>query len=162
MYGYYSHRYSIIWLSFVFAIIIQIIPFPEKLLLFRPSWLFLVMIYWILTFPSRINIFTGFSIGLITDMICGSTLGIHALSFSIIAYLVANQCYFFRNCVLWQQAILVIGLSCVMDVMVFWSEYCLMRVVFYPEHLWSSVINGILWPWLCSFMKKICHKCSIR
>ncbi|VFP83091.1 rod shape-determining protein MreD [Candidatus Erwinia haradaeae] len=162
MHDYYSHRYWIMWLSFLCTIMLQIIPCPEQFLLFRPSWLLLVMIYWILTFPSRINIGTGFIIGLIADLLYRSTLGIHALAFSMIAYLIAKKYYQFNSCLLWQQALLVIGLSWIMDVIIFLSEYFLIHVIFYPAHIWSSIINGILWPWIRSFMRKICHKFSIR
>ncbi|WP_157993539.1 rod shape-determining protein MreD [Candidatus Erwinia haradaeae] len=150
------------WLSFLVAIILQIIPYPENLLLFRPSWLLLVMINWVLIFPHQSNFSISFIIGLITDLMYGSTLGIHSLAFSIITYLVVCKNYQFNHYMLWQQALLIIGLSWIINIVVFLLEYFVIRGIFCPEYIFSSIINGILWPWLHLLMNKIFYKYSIR
>lgn len=152
----------VIGTSFIFALVLQTIPWPGLLDLLRPSWLLLVTCYWVLALPHRVNVGTALVLGLLWDLLIGSTLGIRGMMMSLIIYIIALNFLVIRNMALWQQAIIIGLLTILMQVLIFFGEYLIQDVVFNPLSLWAGTINCILWPWMFLLMRRIRRQWHVR
>ncbi|MFM2591029.1 rod shape-determining protein MreD [Vibrio sp. TBV020] len=148
--------------SFLVALTLQTIPWPGVLDMLRPSWLLLVTCYWVLALPHRVNVGTALILGLLWDLLLGSTLGIRGMMMSIVIYLIALNFLVIRNMALWQQAILIGLMSVALDVLIFGGEYLIQDVTFNPVTMWSGLINCILWPWMFLLMRRVRRHWHVR
>ena len=74
-------------ISFLVAFVLAVYPLPQTLRWARPEWVTLVLIYWVIALPHRVGLVTGFTVGLMLDLLEGALLGQNALSLSVVAYL---------------------------------------------------------------------------
>ncbi len=159
---YKSNGRWVIVLTCFIGLILQLMPWPEDIYMLKPSWLALILIYWIMALPHRVNVGTAFIFGLIWDLTLGSTLGVRSLALSLIAYLVAYKSQLLRNMELWLQAVIVMLLCFVMLAIIFVLEIFLHHVSFQWDIFWHSLVSGILWPWLFLLMRKVRRRFSVR
>ena len=152
----------VIGCSFLVALILQTIPWPGSLDLFRPSWLLLVTCYWVLALPHRVNVGSALILGLLWDLLIGSTLGIRGMMMAIVMYIIAMNFLVIRNMALWQQAMIIAALTVLFEVLIFFGEYLIQDVVFNPLSLWSALINCILWPWMILLMRRVRRHWHVR
>lgn len=76
-----------IYVSLLIALLCQLFPWVGQGIIFRPDFLLVVMLYWLLRAPNICNVGTAWLVGLLVDLATGSLLGQHALSFTLIAYI---------------------------------------------------------------------------
>lgn len=84
-----SPRYYSSWsmvLSFLCAFMLTIFPWPLGLRWLQPSWVLLVLMYWLIIAPYRLGVITAFLIGIFVDVLTGVPLGIHALIYTLLAF----------------------------------------------------------------------------
>jgi len=63
------------------AVIMQLTPVTGSWLVWKPNFLMLVMVAWILYFPEQYGIEFSVMVGIFADLIFGTTLGVHILLF---------------------------------------------------------------------------------
>ncbi len=76
-----------VYLSLLLALLCQLFPWVGQGVIFRPDFMLVVILYWLLRAPNLCNVGTAWVAGLLVDLATGSLLGQHALSFSIAAFI---------------------------------------------------------------------------
>ncbi len=148
-------RNSVIGLSIIIALMLQIMPMPIVVDPFRPDWVFLVIAYWSLALPNRVSVGVAFFNGLILDVLLGTTLGIHSLALSAVTYILAANYLRIRNYSVWQQAVIIGLLAAFYHLLVFWLLRLLTDLNFNFEFLWPVVTGTLFWPWIFLLLRKV-------
>ncbi len=142
------HGGWIIVSSLLLALVLYLLPLPAWITPYRPNWVALVLIYWCLALPDRVNVGIGWSLGLMLDVLSGTLLGQHALGLTVISFLAAKLHQRVRLFPPWQQALTVMMLLALDQLLVLWVNGILGR----PPHsglYWAPSLTGmLLWPWL--------------
>ena len=105
-----SNGVWVIVLSFFLAYLLAIVPFPDWAMNYRPEWVAMVLIYWVVALPYRVGIGSAWFAGLVLDILKGSVLGLNAVGLVIVAYVTLSLHLRFRMFSSLQQAGLVLVL----------------------------------------------------
>ncbi|MDX3775146.1 rod shape-determining protein MreD [Chromatiaceae bacterium AAb-1] len=149
-----THGLGFIYLSLFIALILTVMPLPQMVKLFRPDWVLLVLMYWTMALPARVNVGTAFVLGFLIDVLVGTVLGVNALAFSVVIFIVAVNHLKIRNFAIIQQALLVGLLMALYHLLLFWLSHFLTGVSFLPEYLWPVPIAMLVWPWLFWLLRR--------
>ncbi|MFT5755743.1 MAG: rod shape-determining protein MreD [Alteromonadaceae bacterium] len=152
----------IILLTLLMALIVSIIPMPISADVFRPDWVLVVLIYWCLALPSRVNVITAWVMGFLLDVLLGSTLGVHATAMALSIYIIAENYQKIRNFSIWQQSLIVGILAALYHLLVFWMQRLLTDVAFLPSYLYPVITSIVLWPWAFLLLRKMRRHFKIK
>lgn len=74
-------------LSFFLAFVLAVLPLPQGLAYWRPEFVTMVLVFWVLNAPGLVGIWFAFFIGLMLDVLFATPFGVHALVFSLVAWM---------------------------------------------------------------------------
>lgn len=144
-----------IFLTFVIALFLSILPLPQEIELFKPEWVALVLIYWVMAMPSRVGVLIGWSVGIVADVLYGTLFGIHAMSLALVAYLIQLLYHRLRLFARWKQAIniaVVIGIHMLLGLIL----RGFIQPIAYDFSYWFPVFTSlILWPWVFIVLRDV-------
>jgi rod shape-determining protein MreD len=140
--------------SIIVAFILQIMPMPVAIDLYRPDWLLLILCYWSMALPNRVGVGVAAICGVVIDILYGTALGVHSFAMAIPVYLVAANYQRFRNYSVVQQAVMIFVLATLYHMLVYWLQYWLTGIQFRFELLWPVVTSVFIWPWLFWLLRR--------
>lgn len=141
--------------SFIVALVLAIIPLPDWLDRFRPDWVGLAIIYWCMAIPHRVNVGTGWIMGLFLDAAQSTLLGQHALALAVVAFLAVRTHRRIRVLPLWQQTLGVFFFLSVNQLLIAWIN----GIMGYSPRGWwylAPALGGmIVWPWVYTILRAL-------
>ena len=148
--------YRVVVPIMLLALMLVMLPLPEWIQAFRPDWLTLVLIYWVLAMPERLGIVFAWIFGLLLDVTQGAILGQHAVSLVLVAFIVQLQYQRIRVFSLLQQALVVFALLMLKQLIILWVNGIVGQA---PENIihyfLPSVVGAVIWPWLFVVLRDI-------
>ncbi len=151
-------RKSLIYISLIAAVLINLMPFDKVILVLRPDFVALVLLYWNIYQPQQVGMSIAFVSGLFMDVIDISIMGQHAVAYCLITFfalLLHRRLRLFNAfqqipAVLW---ILLSGQAVAFLARVLAGTYIPEWYVFL-----SSVIGALCWPLLSFLLGSFCKQ----
>ncbi|QIT56444.1 rod shape-determining protein MreD [Aquisalimonas sp. 2447] len=152
----------IIFVSILVAYMLTVMPLPEWARLARPEWAALVLIYWCMAVPHRVGVVIAWLVGLGQDAVQSTLLGQHALAYALVAYLVLRLHQRIRVYPLPQQALIVLLLLLLINLIQAWISGLANQPVPGVAYWLPPLVGTLLWPWIFVIMRGVRRRFSVQ
>ena len=150
-------------ITLIAAFMLSMMSLPVWLETFRPDWVTLVLIYWVMAMPDSIGVTTAWVAGLMLDVSHGALLGQHALGLVLVIYVIHSQHQRLRVASLLQQALVIFVLLLVKQTLVLWVNGIMGHA---PGDIWlyfmQSLISALFWPWVYIILRDLRRKFAYK
>lgn len=141
----------VIIFTIVSAMIIMMVPVSDQFSTFRPEFVLIVLIYWVMALPFRVGVGSAWTVGILMDALMGSALGITALSYALVIFFTSRFHLQLRQYPTWQQSLIIAMLVLVVNII---------TVVMSPQvgnpYVWLSALSSmIVWPIIYVLLRNI-------
>ena len=121
---------------------------------YAPDWVTLVLIYWCMAAPQRVGVGAAWLVGLGLDLLTFGLVGSHALTKTVIAFLVGRVALRLRAYPVWQQAAFILILLVVETAILVGIEY-LVDGQLGGMVSWPALAVGVaVWPLLFWILRR--------
>lgn len=148
---------SFIFLSLLIALLFNLLPLQETLLLLRPDFVAITLLYWGINQPQRLGMSIAFITGLIMDVGNSSILGQHSLAYCLLIFFAMLLHRRLRLFSVFQQAPQIFWMLLFVQSVVFLSG--MLGGTYIPTwyYFFPSATGALFWP-IISFLLRISQK----
>jgi len=147
--------------TLIVALMLNMWPLPEWLEHARPEWVVLVLIYWALAMPEQIGVTVAWFVGLLLDVTQGAIIGQHAVGLVLVVFVINTQYQRIRVFSLAQQALVVLLLLLIKQVLVLWVSGMVGQAPDIGLYFLPALTGAILWPWLFVILRDLRRRFTI-
>lgn len=152
----------IIFITFVVALVLTMIPLPDWGEALRPEWVAMVTIYWCIALPHRVGVFIAWMVGLLLDVASGALLGQNAIAMALIAYLAIKLHLRIRLFPLWQQAMSILVLIALYQMLTLWIKGMIGATTQGWTYWLHSVSSMFFWPFVFLILRYLRRYYKVR
>lgn len=138
--------YPALPLSLALAFLLSMLPLPMALQVWRPDWVALILMFWVMHAPASAGLWTGLACGLMLDILLAVPLGLHALTLLVQLYFVQmtqrwTGVFSIRQTTMLVLILLLLGRALQYIVLQMLGEPPVLHGYFLP-----AVASALLWP----------------
>lgn len=147
-----AHTFFVVSVSFLIALLLEILPFSGWVVWIKPCWTALVLIFWVLVLPYHVGMGIAFLIGLCMDLLIGTLLGEHAAAFVAMAYFILRFHMRIRLQPLWRQSCIVFILLLLSQFFFSWVSGLLGGFRADGRFWLPALTSALIWPWVYTIL----------
>ncbi len=134
--------------TFLASYVLISFPISPQWRSYSPDWVTLVLIYWCMAAPQRVGVGAAWLVGLGLDLLTFGLVGSHALTKTVIAFLVGRVALRLRAYPVWQQTAFILVLLVIETAILVTIEY-LLGGYWGSMFSWKALAVGLaVWPLL--------------
>lgn len=150
--------YFAIILTLFVALLLEMVPLPSWALWWRPEWMLLVTLFWVLFYPRWASVGVAWCVGFTLDVFTSTLLGEHALAMTLVVYLVYRFHRQARLFSLWQQACWMAILVAIYQAIIFAIQGIIGQAPLTAWYWCPVGVSMFIWPGLVLLLHNACAK----
>lgn len=140
-----------LFIGFIAALILSILPLPELVSACRPPWVLLFILYIEFYLPGKFNITSLLIVGLVLDVLLSTVIGEHSFALLLVTWIASSKSRRFQFFSMVQQICLV-GFFCLLyqSVIAFTDGMLGFNYSLFTP-VGSALMGMFIWPWIRLF-----------
>ena len=143
-----DNRGWLVWSSLFCGLLLSVMPLPPFMEVGRPLWMCLLIAWWGIVAPQHIGMTRSWLLGLATDVLHGSLLGLHALELTLTAYIILSLHQRLRMYRAWQQSFALLAVFCLVQLLQLWLSSLAGNHPPFLLFMLPALVSALLWPWV--------------
>lgn len=144
-----------VFLSFAMAAVLELLVMPQAVLAYRPEWMVLTLIYWLLRHPEKIGLLSAFIVGLLMDVLSSTYLGVHIIASCIISYLILTMHQRLKMFPVVQQSLVIFFVVSIMLMIVSTIRGAIGGADNDLSYLVAALSSALVWPFVLIFTDRL-------
>ena len=137
-----------LWMGFIAALTLSILPMPELFSAFRPPWILLFILYIEYYLPGNFKLAALLIVGLVLDVLLSTVIGEHSFALFLVTWIGSSKSRRFKLFSMMQQ-IFLIGFFCLLYQLVISFIDALLGFNYSLLTPFASALLGMFfWPWI--------------